>query len=345
MVFLRSTISFVVIYLVMMIPTYILPWMGSNSSLVNAVGSIVGRGPTPMWWAHAWFLAALVLVGWVRGRLIGKPFLALFPFLAAVFDLVPGLNWLPMVPTIMHLVAIIVGAISNANEDYGDDAAKFAWKSLATISAIALAGVAWFALGTHAFFVKEKPNNAEALTKSEIKSTVESRAEYPAKPMPSTPLIAEKRNPAGSDIGSESVTGIDGLQLGSQPSLTSSEASDAKKPVHIANQAENSIAQKKVTTDVRKKQTRITIQSSRAKPHELPSEAGYASQQTSIPSAQEHQEQTQVAVVSADPQPEKKRKHHGIRGLIESATGFDPGAGVTEHQCSDGEKALNVNGC
>ena len=33
------------------------------------------------------------------------------PILATVFDLVPGLSAIPLVPTVMHLLAIILGVV------------------------------------------------------------------------------------------------------------------------------------------------------------------------------------------------------------------------------------------
>ncbi len=53
----------------------------------------------------------------------------------------------------------------------------------------------------------------------------------------------------------------------------------------------------------------------------------------------------QVAVQPVTPSSEQKNKHHGLRGLIEQATGVDPGTGTSEHQCSTGEKAMHANGC
>lgn len=104
----RSTLVFVVGYVTLMIPTYLLPWLGSNSSVLNAVGAATGHGMTPQWWAHAWCLVMLILMAWVRGDFIGKKYLPVLPFLAAVFDLTPGLSMIPLVPTALHLVTIIL---------------------------------------------------------------------------------------------------------------------------------------------------------------------------------------------------------------------------------------------
>lgn len=110
----RSTPAYVAAYLVLMVPTYILPYFGSNSTLVNAFSAALGMGPTPQWWAHIWCLAMLAVLSWLRSNAIGKAFLPVFPVLAAVFDLTPGLSVIPMIPTLLHLAGIIVGAMGVA---------------------------------------------------------------------------------------------------------------------------------------------------------------------------------------------------------------------------------------
>lgn len=105
----RNTLVFVVGYVILMIPTYLLPWLGSNSAVINVVGAAIGHGMTPQWWAHAWCLVMLILMMWMRGNFIGKKYLPAFPLLAAVFDLTPGLSMIPLIPTALHFAAIILG--------------------------------------------------------------------------------------------------------------------------------------------------------------------------------------------------------------------------------------------
>lgn len=100
---------FAILYILLMIPTYWLPYMGSNSAALNATGSAAGVGMNPAFWPHLGALALLVGVAWMRGKPIGKTWLVIFPILALVFDLTPGLNFIPLVPTVMHLMAIILG--------------------------------------------------------------------------------------------------------------------------------------------------------------------------------------------------------------------------------------------
>lgn len=111
-----NPVSYVLLYLAGMIPTYVLPYMGSNSHVArgaaNAVASAYGgdggtfSGP---FYLHLFLLAGLIALAYLRGREIGKAWLVVFPVLAAVFDMAPLLNVIPLVPTVMHLLAIILG--------------------------------------------------------------------------------------------------------------------------------------------------------------------------------------------------------------------------------------------
>lgn len=102
---------FTVLYIVFMVPTYMLPYMGSNSSVLNASGVSAGIGMNPMFWLHLLALAILIALTWFRGGNVAKVWLVIFPILALIFDLVPGLSSIPLVPTVMHLLAIILGVI------------------------------------------------------------------------------------------------------------------------------------------------------------------------------------------------------------------------------------------
>lgn len=108
---LGNTAVFVVLYIVFLIPTYLLPYMGSNSFVMNAAGVSTGSGINPAFWPHLASLIFLVVITWFRGTNIDKNWLLIFPILALVFDLVPGLSSIPLVPTVMHLLAIILGVV------------------------------------------------------------------------------------------------------------------------------------------------------------------------------------------------------------------------------------------
>lgn len=107
--FVANTVMYVIGYAVLMMPTYILPYMGSNSLLVNSAAAAAGAGVFALLLIHLAFLGGLVLLAWARGKLIGKGWLIGLPIAAAVFDIVPGLSLIPLAPTVLHLAAIIVG--------------------------------------------------------------------------------------------------------------------------------------------------------------------------------------------------------------------------------------------
>lgn len=102
---------FVILYILLMLPTYYLPYVGSNSSLTGAASLATQGGMLPAFWLHLGLLIALVVITWFRGTLIDKKWLIIFPILAAVFDLAPALSLIPLIPTVMHLLAIILGVV------------------------------------------------------------------------------------------------------------------------------------------------------------------------------------------------------------------------------------------
>jgi len=87
-----STAGFALLYAALMVPTYVLPYFGSNSAIVGALGAAIGRGLMPQTWAHIWFLTLLILVAWMRGATVHKGFLPAISFCAALFDMTPVLN-------------------------------------------------------------------------------------------------------------------------------------------------------------------------------------------------------------------------------------------------------------
>lgn len=100
--------GFVLLYVIGMAPTYILPYLGSNSVMLNTAGVATGFGPSPAFWLHVGLILLLCVLAWVAGSSRGKGWIVIFPVLAGAFDLVPGLNFVPFVPTLMHLIAIVL---------------------------------------------------------------------------------------------------------------------------------------------------------------------------------------------------------------------------------------------
>ena len=109
MKYLGNAVVFVILYVLFMLFTYYLPYLGSNSAIVGAMGQATDSGVHPAFWAHLGTLIILIVITWFRGSLINKQWLVIFPIVATVFDLAPALNLIPLVPTVMHLLAIILG--------------------------------------------------------------------------------------------------------------------------------------------------------------------------------------------------------------------------------------------
>jgi len=104
-----NPVMFVVCYVVLMTPTYFLPYMGSNSLLLTAAASGASGQVYPLFLIHLAFLVGLAVIAWARGSLIHKNWLVALPIAAGLFDMLPFLSLIPMVPTILHLATIILG--------------------------------------------------------------------------------------------------------------------------------------------------------------------------------------------------------------------------------------------
>ncbi len=104
--------TFVILYIIFMLPSYFLPFIGSNSITMNAATSAIGIGMSPQFLVHLASLLLLCTLGLLRGRYVDKQWIVIFPALALVFDLMPGLSFVPFVPTVMHLIVMIVGVSS-----------------------------------------------------------------------------------------------------------------------------------------------------------------------------------------------------------------------------------------
>lgn len=105
---------FALLYILLLLPTYFLPFLGSNSSLINGLGVASHAGLNPFFFFHMAALLALCAIAFFRGGYLHKRWLVVFPILAGVFDLVPVLSSIPLVATVMHLVTIVVGVVASA---------------------------------------------------------------------------------------------------------------------------------------------------------------------------------------------------------------------------------------
>lgn len=189
----RNTPVYVVAYILFMLPTYILPYFGSNSSLVNAMGMGIGMGFLPQWWAHIWSLSTLALIAWVRGRWIGKSYLPIFPVLAGVFDMFPILNVIPLAPTVFHVVALIAGTMATqtgeVDQEANDGVARKALMGVGVITLAAIGGTILFVASAH-----KKPNDFEVARKPYRNSS--SAIMAPARPAEKEPKVKSVPPPA-----------------------------------------------------------------------------------------------------------------------------------------------------
>ncbi len=102
-----NAVAFALLYAFFMVPTYVLPYFGSNSLVMNALTGMANVA----FFIHLFALLILMGIAFLRGWRIQRRWLVVFPFLAMLFDLVPGLSIVPMVPTAMHALAILFGVI------------------------------------------------------------------------------------------------------------------------------------------------------------------------------------------------------------------------------------------
>ena len=117
MKFLGNGVVFAIVYIIFMIPTYILPYLGSNSSLINAGTTAAGMGLSPAAICHLLSLLVLVVITWFRGAYVNQQWLVILPIIASLFDMVPGLSIVPFVPTVMHVFALVKGASESLSQE------------------------------------------------------------------------------------------------------------------------------------------------------------------------------------------------------------------------------------
>jgi hypothetical protein len=113
---LKNPAIFFLVYLVFVIPTYILPYFGSNSLLVSGLIAASG-GSNPFFWMHLWCLSVVIVITWWRGYITNAAWIAIFPVIGTIFDLTPGFTWFFLLPTLMHVLAIIFGVRQSPSSD------------------------------------------------------------------------------------------------------------------------------------------------------------------------------------------------------------------------------------
>lgn len=109
--------GFAIFHIVLAIPTYIIPYIkpGAVSKAAAALSMDQnfsnGIGFASTFWTvvQIALYAGLFYGSLQRGKYVNKGYLKAFPIAAAVFDLAPVLNWIPFVPSIMHILSLAMG--------------------------------------------------------------------------------------------------------------------------------------------------------------------------------------------------------------------------------------------
>lgn len=87
------------------VPAYVLPYYGSNSSIVNGAYYLMRQDLVVTFWVHLFCYGVAILLMWQAQQGVKKAWVVA-PLLAAVFDLTPGLSSLPLIPTLLMSVSL-----------------------------------------------------------------------------------------------------------------------------------------------------------------------------------------------------------------------------------------------
>lgn len=125
----KSPFFFVLAYIPFLVLTYVLPYYGSNSlvsiAMVAALSTIpemlgLVRGGQPILLFvlfHIFSLVALSFLAFYRGKFVQLHWLWILPMLAGIFDFIPVLSSIPLIPTLLHLAALVVGLIGSQKQN------------------------------------------------------------------------------------------------------------------------------------------------------------------------------------------------------------------------------------
>ena len=115
---LGNPVVFALVYFVLMLSTYALPYFRSTFAVASVLAGSQSmfNGAAFLLGLQVAALAAMAGITFVRGGITGRAWIVIFPLLALVFDIVPILSLIPFVPTVMHLIAIVMGVQPGAAE-------------------------------------------------------------------------------------------------------------------------------------------------------------------------------------------------------------------------------------
>ena len=90
-----------------MIPTYLIRWAAFGAAIQSSGAKEAGEMGRSANIMLIFFLVVLCVIAYQRGKAVAKKHLVAFPVVAFVFDIL--LPFVPLVPTVMHVVALVVG--------------------------------------------------------------------------------------------------------------------------------------------------------------------------------------------------------------------------------------------
>lgn len=109
---LANTKVFACAYIVLMLLTYYLGQLGSRSPIISDLEIAEPNLLSFPLMLHVGAMLALFWICLVRGAIIHKKWLALLPVVVFAFEFIPKLSVIPIVPSVYHLLAIVIGVLS-----------------------------------------------------------------------------------------------------------------------------------------------------------------------------------------------------------------------------------------
>lgn len=107
---------FFYLYTIAIIPSYLLPWLGSNSFIAH----LFSNHSRAAFWIHTASLSLACFFSFIRGKQIKASHLGGLSISAAFFDLMPILNFIPLIPSFFHLLTILIGTKTNIRLNLSD---------------------------------------------------------------------------------------------------------------------------------------------------------------------------------------------------------------------------------
>lgn len=106
---LASNRVFVSSYVIFMLLTYYSAHLGSRSSILQGLDVADAHLLNVPFVLHLCAMSALFWICFVRGTIIGKKWLVFLPMVVLAFEFIPKLSGIPIVPSVYHLLAIVIG--------------------------------------------------------------------------------------------------------------------------------------------------------------------------------------------------------------------------------------------